>query len=69
MLKAGADLTDKSINELVTMDAKEFEVGEHKLEIAQVNTVDVDGLLEQKQAIEERLDVIVKDKGLNSSCL
>ncbi|GAK12131.1 manganese-dependent inorganic pyrophosphatase [Geomicrobium sp. JCM 19039] len=64
MLKAGADLTDKSINELVTMDAKEFEVGEHKLEIAQVNTVDVNGLLEQKQAIEDTLDVIVKDKGL-----
>ncbi|MBM7635163.1 manganese-dependent inorganic pyrophosphatase [Geomicrobium sediminis] len=64
MLKAGADLSEKTVNELVTLDAKEFEVGVHRLEIAQVNTVDVEDVLKQKAAIEERLDVIVQEKGL-----
>src|SRR5690625_4262154 len=40
MLQAGADLSDKSALELVTMDAKEFTMGDAKVEIAQVNAVD-----------------------------
>jgi manganese-dependent inorganic pyrophosphatase len=39
MLKAGADLSDKTIEQLITLDAKEFEMGSSKVEIAQVNAV------------------------------
>ena len=42
MLKAGTDLSDKSIAELLAMDSKEFMMGPSKVEIAQVNAVDLE---------------------------
>ncbi|SDJ26306.1 manganese-dependent inorganic pyrophosphatase [Natribacillus halophilus] len=65
MLKAGADTSGKTIDELLTMDAKIFEVGNDQLEIAQVNTVDVADVLEKKQAITERMDEIIQEKQLS----
>src|SRR5699024_12084910 len=41
MLKAGTDLSDKTVEELLSMDAKEFTMGDAKVEIAQVNAVDI----------------------------
>ena len=40
MLKAGADTTSKTVQQLITIDAKEFSMGDYKVEVAQVNTVD-----------------------------
>ncbi|MBB6449621.1 manganese-dependent inorganic pyrophosphatase [Geomicrobium halophilum] len=65
MLKAGADLSDKTTDELLTQDAKMFEVGSHQLEIAQVNTVDVADVLEHKGEIMAKMDGTVKDKQLS----
>lgn len=50
MLKAGTDLSDKTAEELLTIDAKQFSVNEKMYEVAQVSTVDIDGLLEVKEA-------------------
>ena len=40
MLKAGASTKDKKAEELITLDAKEFILGDDKLIVAQINTVD-----------------------------
>src|SRR5690625_4803578 len=40
MLKAGTNVNDKSVVELLSMDAKEFTMGTAKVEIAQINVVD-----------------------------
>jgi Inorganic pyrophosphatase/exopolyphosphatase len=40
MLKAGADLSKKTVDELLSLDAKEFQMGSAKVEIAQVNAVE-----------------------------
>ena len=40
MLKAGADLSDKTVEQLISLDAKEFQMGQAKVVIAQVNAVD-----------------------------
>lgn len=65
MLKAGADLSDKTIQQLITLDAKEFQMGSHKVEIAQVNAVDVNDVLSRQSELEDALNVIIADKGLD----
>ncbi|RCK12942.1 hypothetical protein DT075_06700 [Bacillus licheniformis] len=56
MLKAGADLSAKTIPQLLSLDAKEFTMGSHKVEIAQVNTVDTNDVLSRKEEVIETSD-------------
>lgn len=65
MLKAGADLSDKTIEQLITLDAKEFDMGGSKVEIAQVNAVDVNDVLSRQSEIEAALNGIIASKGLD----
>lgn len=65
MLKAGADLSDKSIVDLLTMDAKEFTMGDAKVEIAQINTVDLNAIYEQQAEIEAEINNIIEEKNLD----
>lgn len=65
MLKAGADLSDKSLEDLLTLDAKEFAFGDHKAIIAQVNAVDVNDVLNRQDELEALLTKNVADNGLD----
>lgn len=65
MLKAGADLSTKTIDELITLDAKEFQMGSSKVEIAQVNTVDVNEVLERQADLEAALNNKISEKNLD----
>ncbi|MCJ7842425.1 manganese-dependent inorganic pyrophosphatase [Lederbergia sp. NSJ-179] len=65
MLKAGADVSGKSTDELIALDAKEFTMGNAKVEIAQVNAVGVEEVLARKEEIEAALNRVVDDKGLD----
>jgi len=65
MLKAGADLSDKTIAQLISLDAKEFKMGSAKVEIAQVNAVDVNDVLSRQVELEAALNTIIADKGLD----
>jgi manganese-dependent inorganic pyrophosphatase len=65
MLKAGADLSDKTIEQLISIDAKEFSMGSYKVEIAQVNAVDVNDVLSRGAALEDALNGIIAAKGLD----
>lgn len=65
MLKAGADISGKSAEELLSLDAKEFSMGSAKVEIAQVNAVGVEDVLVRKAEIEAALEQVVADKGLD----
>lgn len=44
LLKAGTNLADKTVAQLLSMDAKSFPMGEKSVRVAQVNTVDVEEL-------------------------
>ncbi|ATH62260.1 manganese-dependent inorganic pyrophosphatase [Staphylococcus pasteuri] len=55
MLKAGASTTDKSADELLDMDAKSFTMGDYVTRIAQVNTVDIDEVLNRKEELEKSM--------------
>lgn len=65
MLKAGANLSDKSIEDLLSLDAKEFTMGSAKVEIAQVNAVDVNDVLSRQAEVEAALSDIIAKKGLD----
>jgi manganese-dependent inorganic pyrophosphatase len=65
MLKAGADLSDKTIAQLISLDAKEFQMGSYKVEIAQVNAVDTNEVLARQAELETALNAIIADKGLD----
>lgn len=65
MLKAGADLSDKSLEDLLSLDAKGFEFGEYKATVAQVNAVDIEDVLVRQQELENLLNKNVADNGLD----
>jgi manganese-dependent inorganic pyrophosphatase len=65
MLKAGADLSKKSVDELLKLDAKEFQMGSAKVEIAQVNAVDVNDVLSRQAEAEDKIRAIIDAKGLD----
>ncbi|WP_432361811.1 manganese-dependent inorganic pyrophosphatase [Sporosarcina sp. UB5] len=65
MLKAGADLSGKSLEELVSLDAKEFTIGDSKIEIAQVNAIEVNDVLSRQSEVEVLLNSIIDEKGLD----
>jgi manganese-dependent inorganic pyrophosphatase len=65
MLKAGADLSGKTIAELITLDAKEFEMGASKVEIAQVNAVDTNDVLALQSELEAAITNVITKKNLD----
>ncbi|MBY6035833.1 manganese-dependent inorganic pyrophosphatase [Fictibacillus nanhaiensis] len=65
MLKAGADLSDKSVEELISLDAKEFNIGASKVEVAQVNTVDASDVLTHQNDLEAAISKVINEKDLD----
>ncbi|MCP3740102.1 manganese-dependent inorganic pyrophosphatase [Rossellomorea sp. BNER] len=65
MLKAGADISDKTVAELITLDAKEFQMGDHKVEVAQVNVVDPNDVLDRQEEVEAEIYKVVAEKNLD----
>ncbi|MGF3105103.1 manganese-dependent inorganic pyrophosphatase [Rossellomorea sp. DUT-2] len=65
MLKAGANMSTKSVAELVTLDAKEFSMGNAKVEVAQINVVDVNDVFGRQAEVEAAMETLIKEKGLD----
>ncbi|WP_407269866.1 manganese-dependent inorganic pyrophosphatase [Radiobacillus sp. PE A8.2] len=65
MLKAGTDFSDTSIKELISLDAKQFNMGAHLVEVAQVNTVDTEDILKNKAELETEILNSIKASNLD----
>ncbi|WP_394232375.1 manganese-dependent inorganic pyrophosphatase [Niallia oryzisoli] len=65
MLKAGADLSDKTVEQLISLDAKGFDMGNYKVMVAQVNAVDTNDVLKNKKEIEEAITKVIADQNLD----
>lgn len=65
MLKAGADMSDKSVSEWISMDSKEFTMNGKNVEIAQVNTVDTELIYDQQTEIEQEIIRAIEEKDLS----
>ncbi|MGK0551774.1 manganese-dependent inorganic pyrophosphatase [Enterococcus faecalis] len=55
MLKAGTNLSDKSAETLLDLDAKSFPMGDKTVRIAQVNTVDLNEVLARQAELEQAM--------------
>lgn len=64
MLKAGADVSDKTVSQLISLDAKEFQMGGRKVEVAQVNVVDTEDVLKRQEELEQAITSVITDKEL-----
>ncbi|MDE0581895.1 manganese-dependent inorganic pyrophosphatase [Planococcus sp. A6] len=65
LLKAGADLSNKTLEDLISLDSKEFEAGDHRFEVAQVNAIDVAEVLERQAELEVLINNTVAAKDLD----
>lgn len=65
MLKAGADLSDKSLEDLLSLDAKGFDFGTNKAVVAQVNAVDIEDVLGRQAELEALLAKNVEENNLD----
>lgn len=65
MLKAGTDLSSFSASELINIDSKEFNANGAKFQIAQVSTVDIDSVLNNKEEIESAMKSLISENGLD----
>jgi len=60
MLIAGTSLGDKTPDEIITMDMKEFSMGKFQTAVAQINTVDIDGLLANRENLESAMNGMIE---------
>lgn len=65
MLKAGTDLKDKSMDELLANDAKTFDMNGHKVEINQINAVDLEEVYEKQAEFEKAIKTHVDKNNLS----
>ncbi len=65
MLKAGTNLDEFSVEELINLDAKKFEKGDISFVIAQVNTISIEDVLKREKEIKEVISKTIKEKGLS----
>ncbi|GER65861.1 manganese-dependent inorganic pyrophosphatase [Weizmannia acidilactici] len=65
MLKAGADLSDKTVEQLILLDAKEFDMAGHKVVIAQVNAVDTNDVFVKQAELEQAIQSEIENRGLD----
>ncbi|WP_107943354.1 manganese-dependent inorganic pyrophosphatase [Metasolibacillus sp. FSL H7-0170] len=65
MLKAGADLSDKSLEDLLSLDAKGFDFGNYKAVVAQINAVDIEDVLGRQAELETLLTKNAEENGLD----
>jgi manganese-dependent inorganic pyrophosphatase len=65
MLKAGADLSSKTVEQLISLDAKEFQMGSNKVVIAQVNSVDTNDVLSRQQELEAVITQTIEQRNLD----
>ena len=65
MLKAGTDLSEFSIDEILSLDAKEIDFKEVKSIVNQVNTASIEEVMKMKKELEAGMEKQIADKNLD----
>lgn len=65
MFKAGTSLKGKSVSQIFNQDFKPFKMGEAKIGVAQVNTMDIDGFMPLKDEMLSFMKSEADSKGYN----
>ncbi len=65
MLKAGTDVKDYSEEQLINLDAKDFNKGDIKYRVAQINIVSIDDVLKREEEIKAVINKTIEENGLD----
>lgn len=65
MLKAGTDISDFSIDEILTMDAKKTTIKDLSVIINQVNTASIDDVMKLKEELEKGMQKTIEENNLD----
>ena len=65
MLKAGTDLSEFSIQEILQLDAKEIDLKNVKSVIAQVNTACIQDVMTMKTDLEKGMQEVINEKNMD----
>ena len=65
MLKAGTDLSDFSIDEILSLDSKQIDFKDVKSIVNQVNTADISEVMAMKEDLEAGINKIIEDENLD----
>ena len=65
MLKAGTDLSDLTVSQMLSIDAKVFTMNGIQAEVAQINTVDIDSVMIRQTEIETAINTAIAEKSLD----
>ena len=65
MLKAGTDLSSFTIEEILSLDAKQIDFKDVKSIVNQVNTADIADVMEMKDELEAGMNKIIEDEELD----
>lgn len=65
LLRAGTDISTFSAEEVINLDAKEFDEKGKKFIIAQVNTADIDDVFSRKEELSFAIEKEISDKQLD----
>lgn len=69
MLKAGADVSDLTFEEIVRTDCKEFSSNNETISIAQISLMDTEDVLKHKKELVAALEALRKENGYQASYL
>lgn len=65
MLRSGADLRDRTTDQLISADAKQFSMSGAKVQIAQLNAVDVEDVLSRQSEVEAAMRKAIESNGFD----
>ncbi|HWR43838.1 putative manganese-dependent inorganic diphosphatase [Sporomusa sp.] len=69
MLKAGSVIDKLTPGDIVATDLKEFQIGEYYVAISQISVMDPEGVLRQKDQLQEALQAICEKEQYNMAIL
>ena len=69
MFKCGTSLQGKTVEEIFNQDFKPFNIGDYKIGVAQVNTMDIDGFMPLKDEMLNYMKKTADNKGFNEMIL
>lgn len=65
MLKAGTNLSDYTAEQLINLDAKNVDIAGNSVTVAQINTVDIEEVMKNKDDIEKAINANITENNLD----
>ena len=65
LLEAGTDISDRTAEEIINIDSKDFQHKDLKLTISQINTSNLDEVFKRKQELESAMEKKIQEENID----